>query len=248
MSTPFAATPDIPEEKIRFREIVPGGGNWSHVLKRGTTLRLVDVQGGANVSALFFNFELPVERLNLPDTLKAQHTARLAAGHCLYSDMGRILVSIPKESLGWHDTLAGHSTPATVEKSFGKKTFQEARNHFHRNARDNFLVELNKYGLGQRDLVMNVNFFSKVTVDEAGGLHFHPGHSVAGSFVDLRAEMNTLVILNTCPHPLAPAGEYDPKPVHLTVWTSPPPAADDICRTSRPENARGFTVTERYFL
>jgi uncharacterized protein YcgI (DUF1989 family) len=94
-----------------------------------------------------------------------------------------------------------------------------------------------------------VNFFSKVTVDEAGQLSLQRGHSQAGDYVDLRAEMNTLVVLTTVPHPLAPAGgEYDPAPALLTVWESGPPATDDVCRLSRPENARGFAVTERYFM
>ena len=92
---------------IRFEETVAPGANWSHVLKRGTTLRLTDTEGGANVSALLYNFELPSERLNLPDTLKCQHIARLTKGACLYSDMGRILVSITEDTCGWHDPLAG---------------------------------------------------------------------------------------------------------------------------------------------
>jgi urea carboxylase-associated protein 2 len=248
MKTADIAIPDIPESAVRFREIVPGGANWSHVLKRGTTLRLIDSRGGLNVALLAFNFELLTERLNVPDSLKALHTAKLTTGHCLYSDMGRILLSIPCDTVGWHDPLTGPSTPETIRTAFGTKTFQEARNHFHRNARDNFLVELGKYGLGRRDLVMNVNFFSKTTVDAEGKLTFHPGHSSPGSFVDLRAEMNTLVVLNTCPHPLAPAGSYDPAPLHLAVYTSGPALADDPCRTSCPENTRGYELTERYFL
>jgi len=64
----------------------------------------------------------------------------------------------------------------------------------------------------------------------------------------LRAEMNTLVILNTCPHPLDPNPKYEPKPVLLWCWKAEPAGADDPCRISRPENGRGFTLTERYFL
>lgn len=244
MKTP----PDLKPESIRFTETVQPGANWSHVLKRGTTLRLRDPEGGLNVSLLAFNADNLTERLNLPDTLKAQHTAKLTAGHCLYSDMGRILLSIPADSLGWHDPLTGHATRATVEAAFGVKSYQEARNDYHRNARDNFLMELGKYGLGLEDLVMNINFFAKVTVDESGAFRYHPEHAVPGGTVDLRAEMNTLVVLNTCPHPLHPGGSYPRAPLDLTVFTSPPPAADDICRVSRPENARGFTLTERYFL
>jgi hypothetical protein len=36
--------------------------------------------------------------------------------------------------------------------------------------------------------------------------------------------------------------------VHLSIRRAPPPGADDPCRLSRPENGRGFTLTERYFL
>jgi urea carboxylase-associated protein 2 len=233
---------------IRFEEVVQPGANWSHVLKRGTTLRITDTEGGANVSALFYNFELPSERLNLPDTLKCQHIARLTKGACLYSDMGRILVSITEDTCGWHDPLAGCSNAQIVAKKYGERTYQEARNDWYRNTHDGFLTELGKYNLGERDLAMNVNFFNKVTVDETGAMTFHPGNSPAGAFVDLRAEMNTLIILNTCVHPLDLSPTYAPKPVRLTVWTSPPPGADDLCRISRPETERGFILTERYFL
>jgi urea carboxylase-associated protein 2 len=233
---------------IRFEEIVPPGSSWSHVLKRGTTLRITDTDGGANVSALFYNFELFVERLNLPDSLKCQHIARLTKGNCLYSDMGRILVSITDDTCGWHDPLAGASNEKIVTEKYGALNYQTARNDWHRDAYNNFLRELGKYGMGERDLAMNVNFFQKVTVDDAGKMTWHAGNTKPGAFFDLRAEMNTLVVLNTCIHPLDTAPTYSPKPVHLAVWTSPPPGPDDFCRKSRPENERGFILTERYFL
>lgn len=233
---------------IRFEETVQPGANWSHVLKRGTTLRITDPLGGVNVSALFYNFELPCERLNLPDTLKCQHTARLTTGHCLYSDMGRVLVSITADTCGWHDPLAGVSSEKIVTQKYGALNYQTARNDWHRNGHDNFLRELGKYGMGERDLAMNVNFFQKVTADAEGRLVYHPGNSRPGAFVDLRAEMNTLVVLNTCIHPLDTAPTYSPKPVHLSVWTSPLPGPDDFCRKACPENERGFILTERYFL
>ena len=235
-------------ERIRFEETVAPGASWSHVLKRGTTLRVNNIEGSANVSVLFYNFELLSERLNLPDTLKCQHTARLTKGHCLYSDMGRILVSIPEDTSGWHDPLAGCSHAKGVAARYGQRSYQEARNDCHRNGHDSFLIELGKYGMSERDLAMNVNLFQKVTADAEGRLHYHPGSSRPGAFVDLRAEMNTLVILNTCVHPMDPAPVYAPKPVHLTVWSSMPPGPDDVCRRSRPENERGFILTERYYL
>jgi hypothetical protein len=217
------------------------------VLKRQTTLRLVDLDGGANVSALFFHLEVPAERYNMPDTLKAQYTAFLTAGRVLMSDMGRALCSIVEDTCGWHDTLCGHSNAALVESLYGRKPYGVARNEMHRNARDNFLVELGKWGLGEEDLVPNVNFFSKVMAGDEGELAFVSNHSRAGSHVDLRAEMNVLVVLTAVAHPLDPSPKYAPRRVELVVSDCAPPAADDPCRRSRPEAARAFENTERYF-
>src|SRR5215468_1719306 len=124
---------------ILWEETVAGGATWSHVLKRGTALRLTDVEGGANAGAIFYNFECPVERYNMPDTLKAQHIARLTEGFVLYSDMGRILCSIIGDSVGWHDPLAGCSNRAMVSDLYGEARYQEYRNEYHKNGRDSFL-------------------------------------------------------------------------------------------------------------
>ena len=235
-------------ETILFVETLPGGGLWSWRLRRHTTLRLTDLEGGANVGLMAYNADQPFDRLNLPDTLKAQYTAKLISGHILMSDMGHALLSITADSVGWHDPLGGHSNPAAVEKKYGVATYQEQRNDWYRNAHDNFLIELGKHGLGKRDLVANVNFFSRLDVDAEGVMKFHPGNSAAGAHVDLRAEMNVLVVLNTCQHPLDPNPKYAPKPVKLTVLKTPPPGPDDFCRNFRGENQRSLILTERLFL
>ena len=235
-------------ETVLWEETVRPGATWSHVLKRGTALRITDLEGGANAGAIFYNFECPVERYNMPDTLKAQHIARLTEGFVLYSDMGRILCSITRDTVGWHDPIGGCSNARLVAAKYGVARYQERRNEYHKNALDGFLVELGKWGLGPRDLAANVNFFSRVDVAADGAMSFHAGNSKAGDFVDLRAEMNVLVILNTCQHPLDPHPEYAPKPIGLSIRRVPAPGPDDPCRLSRPENGRGFTLTERYFL
>jgi uncharacterized protein len=237
----------ISADRIVLEETIPGGAMWSYVLNRHQTLRLTDLEGGANVGALFYNRDHCLDRLNIPDTLKAQHTAKLTTGYVLYSDMGRVLCSIVADSCGWHDPLAGHSTSALVQRMYGTSRFQEQRNEFYRNARNQFLIELGKWGLGKPDLVANVNFFSKVMVDRDGTMHFEKDNSAAGSWVDLRAEMNVLTVLNTCQHPLDPQSEYNPKPITVTVWNSDPPGVNDVCRKSCPENERGFILTEALF-
>ena len=235
------------ESQLVLEEPLRGGQMWSRVLRRGQTLRLTDLEGGAAVAALFYNAEDTSERYNMPDTLKAQHIARLSAGFVLYSDMGRVLCSVVEDSVGWHDTITGHGRAAHGRAKFGEGSYQKLRNDWYRNTRDNFLVELGKYDLGKRDLVANVNFFVKVVADADGALSFVPGNSKPGDSVMLRAEMNTLVVLSNTPHPLDPAPSYAPKPVALSIRTGAPAGAADPCRLSRPENARGFTLTESYF-
>jgi urea carboxylase-associated protein 2 len=162
--------------------------------------------------------------------------------------MGRILCSIIEDTVGWHDPIGGTSNSHSVEAKYGPSSYQEQRNHYHKNGRDSFLIEMGKWGLGPRDLIANVNFFSRIEVSESGSLSFAPRNSKAGDHVELRAEMNVLTILHTCQHPLDPNPKYEPKPVLVSIRQAQSPGPDDCCRRSRPENERGFTLTDRYFM
>lgn len=231
-----------------YEETIPGGGSASFVLRRGTTLRITDLEGGANVSLMLLNADQPSERLNLPDTLKGQHTAKLTAGHCLYSDMGRVLAAITADTCGWHDSLGGVLDAAEVAEKYGQGRYQELRNGFHRNGVDNLLVEMGKWNLDLPDLLMVLNLFSKVTVDASGRFQFVAGHSPAGAHVELHAPMNTLVVLTALQHPLDPNPAYQPRPVRLNWRTEFSGGVTEACRHSRPENARAFHNTERFYL
>ena len=233
---------------VLYQDVLPGGSHWSFVVNAGVQLRLIDLAGDGNAAMLAYNPDNLLERLNLPDTLKCQHTFKLAAGHCLYSDMGRIFCSIVADDLGWHDAAGGTCDAALVQRKWGALGFQEARNDYHRNGRDSFLVELGKYGLGRRDFAANVNWFSRVDADERGYLAYREGHSPAGSSLTLRFEMRTLVLLHTCPHPLDPAAEYPRRRIGYELGLAAPMAEDDACRRSRPENDRGFTNNALYAL
>ena len=236
----------MPASNPVYTKTLTHAGMWSGVIGRGRTLRLTALEAGANAGVLLYNADLTVERYNMPDTLKGQHIFHLRHPYCLHSDMGRVFASITADTVGWHETVCGCSDAKQVAEKYGEKNYQVARNEFHRNGRECFLIELAKWGLGPRDLVPNLNFFSKVVADEAGRLTFVPHHAKAGDHLDLRLEMNTLVILNTCQHPLDPDPAYHPREVKLEVFATPPAAADDVCRNSRPENVRAFINTEDY--
>lgn len=223
-----------------------GAGMWSAVVSRNKRLRLTDLDGGANVSTLLYNAHERTERYNMPDTLKGQHIFFLRAPYCLHSDMGRLLASFTADSVGWHDTVCGHSDAKLVREKYGAKDYQEARNDWHRNSRDCFLIELAKWGLGKKDLVPNLNLFSKVVADDEGKLSFVPGNSKPGDSIELRFEMDTLVVLNTCQHPLDPDPQYRRRHVKLEVFSGDPAAEDDPCFAIRPENFRAWENNQTY--
>ncbi|MCV9878971.1 urea amidolyase associated protein UAAP1 [Brenneria izbisi] len=231
-----------------YEELVPGGGHTSFVLRRGQLLRITDIEGDANVSLMLLNAAQPSERLNLPDTLKGQHTAKLTAGHCLYSDMGRVLAAITADTCGWHDSFGGVLNADEVAEKYGQGRYQEQRNAFHRNGVDNLLVEMGKWNLNLQDLLMVVNLFSKVTVDETGGFHFQPGNAKAGDYIELYAPMDTLAILTALQHPMDPNPRYAPKPVQLNWFQPNHDGVAERCRHFRAENARAFHNTERQYL
>jgi uncharacterized protein YcgI (DUF1989 family) len=206
---------------VRLADSVPKGWYWTGLVRRGEVLRLVNPEATEGVSALFWRAEDPTERYNAADSIKIQWTARLQKGRVLFSDMGRVMASILEDSSGRHDTLAGGSVVG------------------ERNSRTNFLLAASKLGLGPRDVPPCITFFAGLETDAEGTLHWIPGSVRKGDWVELRADMDLLVALSNCPHPLAPNAAAA-GPVDLTVRAGEPAGAEDFCRTATAEAARGF--------
>ena len=234
--------------EIIYTTQLPGNAHWSLEMRRGSLIRLTDVDGGANVGMLFYNPRNLLERYNAPDTLKCQHTFKLQRGNCLYSDMGRIFASIIADDSHWHDTVCGNSNAVLIEKKWGKRDYQTQRNDWLQNGYDAFLVELAKYGLGPVDMAANINWFSKVVSDDAGNIQLDTSAPIPGQQVTLRFEMDTLVVLHTCPHPLDNAEHYPFKAVSIELGKADPVSDDDYCKNFRPENQRGFMNNSLYYL
>ncbi|MGE5985569.1 urea amidolyase associated protein UAAP1 [Klebsiella michiganensis] len=242
MTALFHSSPSLREERL------PGGAHTSLILRKGQILRMTDIDGGANVSMMMLNPHEKSERLNLPDTLKGQHTARLTAGHCFYSDMGRVLAGIVADSCGWHDPFGGILNADETREKYGAGRYQELRNGFYRNGVDNLLVEMGKWDLGLEDLLMVVNFFSKVTVDEDGRFQFISANSRAGDYVELFAPMDVLMVLTALPHPQDSAAEYAPRPIQLSWYQADDAQAAAEALFTRDENQRAFLNTQLFAL
>ncbi|WP_299730545.1 urea amidolyase associated protein UAAP1 [uncultured Endozoicomonas sp.] len=233
--------------KPQYKTTIPSGSHWSLTVRRGMQLKLTDLTGGANVGMLFYNPMHLEEKYNAPDTLKCQHTFKLTRGNCLYSDMGRIFCSIVDDSFGWHETLCGNSHGEHITEKWGQRNYQQDRNQWHQNGYDSFLVELAKYGLKRTALASNINWFSEVSVSDDGSLSLSR-QSRQGDNVSLRFEMDTLVVLHTCPHPLNDAESYPQASVGVEISRAAPVGEDDFCQNHCAENRRGFDNNALYHL
>jgi urea carboxylase-associated protein 1 len=195
--------------------VVPARAPWSGLLKRGQTLRVIDLEGQQAVDALFYNADNLTERYSPQDTLLEQGNAYIGLGSRLLSNHGRALVTVVADSCGRHDTSAGACSCEANTVRFGHHT------RYMHACRENFLLELGKYGLGKRDIVGNVNFFMNVPITPAGELAIVDGLSAPGGSVDLRAEMDVLVVFSNCPQVNNPCNGFNPTPIRVLIWEGP---------------------------
>jgi urea carboxylase-associated protein 1 len=195
---------------------LPAERPWSHVLKRGQSLRIIDSEGQQAVDALLYGLNNPTERYSAQDTLRVQGSAYVQLGSRLISNRGRVMATITADSCGRHDTSAGCCSCESNAVRFGEATkYQHA-------CRENFILELSKYGLTKRDIVANLNFFMNVPIDPSGNFTVVDGLSAPGNYVDLRAEIDVIAVLSNCPQINNPCNGFNPTGIRVEI--SEPPA------------------------
>lgn len=223
------------------------GEKWSGLVGRHKLLRFTAEGEGANLALLLYNRLDLNEKYNMPDTLKAQHTAKLTEGNALFSDKGRVLASIVEDSVGWHDAVGGITTRASTDARYGRTDYQTLRNGWLRSGYENFMMELECSGLGPRDFVPPVNLFSRVWCDQDGGLHYDPQNAPKGSTVTLRTEMDVLLLLSNTPNPLDGREKYPSVPIRFEVLPAAEEDSLDACANTMPEVRRAYENTWDYY-
>lgn len=223
---------------MSYEHTIPGGAAWSAQIPTGSRITLTATGASSMASMLLFAGDR-LDRLNIPDTMKAQMSARITPPMVLMSDRGTALASVVAATQPWHDCLTGFSHDQHLQTS---SSYASDRNGWRRSARTMLLLELAKFGLGEADLHAPVNWF--VTAGITNEAHFAGliGATDAGDTVVLRTEQDVVVFLATGPHPFAPGGALDP----VTVSISESPSSDsDASRAWREESARALDMAAR---
>jgi urea carboxylase-associated protein 1 len=189
--------------------VIPPGSHWARAVRKGQTVRIIDLEGRQAVDFLCYNAARPEERYNAADTMKLAASIFLSQGMSLYSGLGNKLFTIVEDTCGYHDTIGGCCSAEINELRYSVKSTP--------NCRDNFLRGLAEFGLGVKDIVANANFFMYVPVGPDGHMAIADGRSKPGDCVELRAEMDVLAVLSNCPQIYNPANGYNPTPIRVCV-------------------------------
>ena len=199
-------------------EICPAGEPWVKLVKKGQVFRIVDLEGNQAVDTLFYNAAHALERYSATDTIRRQHRLYLTTGSKLHSNFGNVMLTIVADTCGRHDTLGGACAAEsnTVRYALEKYPMHSCRDNFlHALAHEPLCEQL---GMSTRDLSSNINFFMNVPVTEDGGLKLVDGVSAPGKYVEMRAEMDVVVLISNCPQLNNPCNAYSPTPIRLLVW------------------------------
>jgi uncharacterized protein len=205
--TVATATEDLSD--VISREIVPPGGRWSRRLETGQRLRLVDLEGQQAVDFLCYSADLPLDRINLPNTIKLNRSLYITKGCKIYSDHAKVMFTVVEDTCGYHDTLAGCcSNEIDLLRYNVKKT---------RSCRSNFIAELATWAMAPSEIVSNINFFMRVPFAPDGHVEISDGISKPGDYVELEAAMPVLAVLSNCPQEHNPAAGLKPTPIEVIV-------------------------------
>ena len=205
-----SALEDLPG-KVIHDDVVAARAPWSHVVRRGQTLRIVDLEGNQAVDFLVYSLADDAERYSAQDTIAAQGNIFLRPGSVLRSNEGAPMMTLTATSVAWHDTIGGACSCESNTLRYGHHTKAQHA------CVDNFLLVGAPYGRTKRDMVSNVNWFMNVPVEADGALGIVDGISARGKHLDLRAEMDVVVAVSNCPQINNPCNGFNPTPVRMIV-------------------------------
>ena len=196
--------------RVLVDEIVPAGRPWGHVVRQGEILRLVDLEGQQAVDFLCFDAADPSDRYCATNTIKVQGNIYVENGTVLYSDHGAALLTVIADTCGRHDTIYGCCSEANNLLRYGVRNTPSCY--------ANFSEILARFGLDERSIVCNVNFFMSAPILPDGSAGIADGVSQPGSYVDLRAERDVIAVLSNCPQMHNPCNGYNPTPIRAVIY------------------------------
>jgi uncharacterized protein YcgI (DUF1989 family) len=177
-------------------------------LRRGQLLRVIDPEGEQVSDLMAFGGDDRAEWLSSGRTIDYNDTIFFTAGHALYSNRSRVMLTIVRDTVGRHDFLYTPCSPETF-------TLIYHRTAPHPSCLDNLSRSLAAFGITADRIPTTFNIFMNVEVDADGRVTVRPPRSRAGDMLELRAEMDLVVGLTACSAEMS--NNYRFKPIDYEI-------------------------------
>ena len=206
---------NIPMKTIQ-EVVVPAREYLALTIKKGQTLRLIDLEGQQVIDAIFFNLNDFEERSSCVVTTLFNKTLHITKGHSVFSQKSNRMLKIIEDKVsargptgGW---TGGYCNDDTNYARFGIKGT--------RNCRDNFAMAIAPYGLTKKDFNEDccASIFMNLCEDANGVWEIREPVGKAGDYMDLRAEMDCLVAISNCPQDRSLCNAFNPTPIKVVVY------------------------------
>jgi uncharacterized protein len=190
------------------RQLIPAGTGVGFRIERGALLKIIDPEGGQSGDLVAFSVD-GSERLSSGRTFDYGGKIYVSTGDVLWSDRSNPLLTIVTDQVGRHDLLYAPCSLEMFRKQYGVTGY-------HANCHDSLCSALRGAGVDPDPLVTTLNLFVDAQVAPDGTLSLAPPRSRAGDSMVLRAEMDLVVALSSCPASMCNGGAA-PKPLAFEI-------------------------------
>ncbi len=179
-------------------------------LRRGQRIRIVNTHGTQVCDAWAFNAADLSEFMSMEHARAWIDRITPRAGDALVTNRRRpILTLLADTSPGIHDTLIA-ACDIHRYRTLGVTGY-------HDNCADNLRLALAAIGLRSGEVPSPLNLWMNIPVDAERSIRWLPTVSAAGDHVDLRAEMDCVVVMSACPQDIIAINGHQPRSVGFVV-------------------------------
>lgn len=213
---------DIDPYLIARDDVIPAEGWAAFPLYQSQMLRITDLEGKQVTDLICFDMHDPEDKLSVHSTLIFNGTISITRGHTLFSTKARRMLTIVDDTVGVHDLIAGSCSAESNEYRYGVRNTPSCRG--------NFEAALAPHSIPPREIPFSFSIFMSLPVAADGTTAIQESPSRPGDHIDLRADMDLLVALSSCPQRRNACNGFNPSPIRVTIYETEPAGKTDGTR------------------
>lgn len=185
-------------------------GFTAFTVRKGQTLRIIDIEGQQVGDVVVFNHSDHADRLSPQNTIVLNRTANLRTGNSLFSTRANKMFTITEDTCGRHDIVLGSCSRYTNKYRYQVDNAP--------NCRENLARALGKYGIEEDQIPYSFNVFMNSPIQPDETVNILEPLSKAGDYIDMICEMDLAIVgISNCPQERNPCNAFKLKPLRVLV-------------------------------